>query len=108
MSESSHPSMNARGGHFIPEIVPVATAGRRSVKLEGNVDTTLSVHCGSFEASVSVSLGQVKALIVIDRLEKFLVQCLSARVLGKVQQVKASVSYRQVVLPSAGGLDHQL
>lgn len=57
---------------------------------------------------MSVSLGEVKALIVIDRLQEFPAQRLYACVLGKVQQVKAGVGYGQVVLPSAGGLDHQL
>lgn len=83
-------------------------AGFKSVKLEGNVDATQSVCCWSSEASVSVSLGEVKALIVIDRLQEFPAQRLYACVLGKVQQVKAGVGYGQVVLPSAGGLDHQL
>lgn len=57
---------------------------------------------------MTVFLGEVKALIVIDRLQEFPAQRLQACVLGKVQQVKAGVGYWQVVLPSAGGLDHQL
>lgn len=47
-------------------------------------------------------------MIVVDRLEEFGSQRLQVRVLGKVQQVEAGVRYWQVVLPSTGGLDHQL
>lgn len=65
------PSMSARGRRFIPASAPVPTAGFKSVKFEGNVDATQSVRCWSSEASVSVSLGEVKALIVIDRLQEF-------------------------------------
>lgn len=57
---------------------------------------------------MTVFLGEVKALIVIDRLQEFLTHCLQACVLGKVQQVEAGVGYWQVVLPATSGLDHQL
>lgn len=59
------PSMSACGRRFIPASVSVPTVGRKSAKLEGNVDAIQSV---SFQASVTVSSGEVKALIVIDRL----------------------------------------
>lgn len=66
------PSMSVRGRRVIPASVAAPTAGLKSVKLERNVDGTQSVCCWSSEASVSVPLGEVKALIVIYRLEEFL------------------------------------
>lgn len=38
--------------------------------------------------------GKIKALIVINRLEKLLTECFSTRVLGQVQQVEAGVGNR--------------
>lgn len=64
--------MSVRGRRVIPASVAAPTAGLKSVKLERNVDGTQSVCCWSSEASVSVPLGEVKALIVIYRLEEFL------------------------------------
>lgn len=60
--------MSVRGRCVTPASAPVPTVGRKSAKLAGNVDATQPVHWCSLEASVTVSLGEVKALIVIDRL----------------------------------------
>ncbi|TRY65627.1 hypothetical protein DNTS_009866, partial [Danionella cerebrum] len=50
---------------------------------------------------------KVEALVVLDGLQQLLSERVPAAVLGQVQQVKAGVSNRQVVLPSSCGLNDQ-